>query len=100
MPDLAMLDPAVIRNCITRLEALNPIADELEEFNATRAAKQAELKEAKAELASVCAERDRARTEYASARAELAAVLGGLSASYKQHEELQRQIVKMERNVR
>jgi predicted nucleic acid-binding Zn-ribbon protein len=100
MPNLATLDPAVIRNCITRLEALNPIADELEAFNATRAVKQAELKAVKDEFAALAAERDKCRADYAQARAELVAVLGGLSAAYKQHEELQQQIQKMERSVR
>jgi chromosome segregation ATPase len=100
MPDLAELDPAVIRNCITKLEALNPIADELEEFNATRAVKQAELRAVKDELAALAAERDRTRTEYAQARAELTTVLGGLNAGYKRLEELERQIKQMERSVR
>jgi septal ring factor EnvC (AmiA/AmiB activator) len=73
--------------------------DELENVDANLAAAKSALKEAKDELVSVAAERDRTRTEYASARAELVALLGGLSAAYRQHEELQRQIAQLERKV-
>jgi chromosome segregation ATPase len=92
MPDLADFDPAVIRTCITRLEALNPIADELEAFNATRAVKQAELKEVKDELAALVAERDKCRADYANARAELVVIQGALATAYRERDEIDRQL--------
>jgi chromosome segregation ATPase len=100
MPNLADFDPDVITNCITKLEALNPIADELEAFNATRAVKQAELAEAKAELASVAAERDRARADYAAARAELVVIQGALATAYRERDEIDRQLKKMKGELR
>jgi hypothetical protein len=100
MPDLVLDPAAAIKNVVAKLKALDPIADELEEYNASRAVKQAELAEAKAELAAVAGERDRARADYASARAELVTVQGGLAAGYKRLEELEQQIKKMERSVR
>jgi septal ring factor EnvC (AmiA/AmiB activator) len=99
MPDLAELDPDAIRTAITRLEALDPIADELEAFNATRAVKQAELKAVKDELAAVAAERDKARADYAAARAELVVIQGALTAAYRERDEVERQL-KQKGNVR
>lgn len=92
--------PAAIRNAIAKLTALSPRMSELENVDALLIAAKAQLKEVKDEFAALAAERDKCRTDYASARAELVTVLGGLSAAYKQHEELQRQIKQMERQVR
>jgi hypothetical protein len=97
MPDLALDPAAAIKNVVAKLNALDPIADELEAFNATRAVKQAELKEVKDELAASAAERDRAQSEYASARAELVTVLGGLSAGYRELERVERELKKAKR---
>jgi hypothetical protein len=82
----------VIEVALAKLHAVNPIADELEAFNATRAVKQAELKAAKDELAAVAAERDRARADYAAARAELIVIQGALAAAYRERDEVERQL--------
>jgi hypothetical protein len=93
LTDAAGLDPATaVKNAIAKLIAINPIADELEAFNATRAVKQAELKAVKDELAAVAAERDRARADYAAARAELIVIQGALAAGYRERDEIERQL--------
>jgi hypothetical protein len=93
-----MLDIAVINDALAKLEDVQPMARELENMNATHAARAAELAKAKAELAaaraetnSLAAERDRVRADLASSRAELLTVHAGLAAGYKELERLERQ---------